>query len=235
MRLARALFAPYAERIGVTLGLWAALAGSAAPLGWTAWRVTAVLCDHKPPPLAAMVGVALMMAVSAGVFAPPAEPAPLGLMLGWALLVLAASDLADLRLPDLVTVPLLVAGLVAAAIFARYAVFDRLIGAAAGYGALAGLSAGYRRLRRREGLGLGDAKLAACAGAWLGWSALPVVILLACAITFAWIVARLMCRRAPGQGEPIAFGAPLALAIWIVWLAPADLWINLSGDALAAR
>ncbi len=95
---------------------------------------------------------------------------------------------------------------------------DHAIGAIAGYAVLAGVGWLYRRLRGREGLGLGDAKLLAVAGAWLGWAALPTVVVLACAGGLALAAVRLLSRGRTGLAEPIAFGLPLCGAIWIVLL-----------------
>jgi leader peptidase (prepilin peptidase)/N-methyltransferase len=80
---------------------------------------------------------------------------------------------------------------------------------------LAGVGEAYARLRGREGLGLGDAKLLAVAGAWLGWRALPVVVVIACGAGLGWAAVRLLMRGRTGLAEPIAFGAPLSVAIWI--------------------
>jgi len=61
---------------------------------------------------------------------------------------------------------------------------------------------------------LGDAKLLAVAGAWLGWTALPSVVVLACAGGLAWAALRLLRRGHEGLAEPIAFGLPLCAATW---------------------
>jgi leader peptidase (prepilin peptidase)/N-methyltransferase len=92
---------------------------------------------------------------------------------------------------------------------------DHLIGAAAGYLVLAGIAFAYARLRGREGLGLGDAKLLAVAGAWLGWRAVPIVVVIASAGGLAWAGVRLLRQGRAGLSEPIAFGAPLCAAIWV--------------------
>jgi leader peptidase (prepilin peptidase)/N-methyltransferase len=68
---------------------------------------------------------------------------------------------------------------------------DRVIGAAAGYGALLAISLGYRAWRGREGLGLGDAKLLGALGAWMGWQALPFILLVA---SFAALLVVLLGR-----------------------------------------
>jgi leader peptidase (prepilin peptidase)/N-methyltransferase len=200
--------------------------GLAAPLGWGVDDVAKRLAaGGRAPPRMAVIAAAVTMAAAACVFAPGAVPAPAGALLGVGLLILAATDIAVMRLPDVVTLPLIVVGLLMAGIdssFSLEGLTPRLIGAAAGYGSFAGLAAFYRWRHGREGLGLGDAKLAACAGAWLGWRALPLVVVLACAFAFAWVAARFARAGRAALGRPLPFGAPLALAIWIVWLLPAQ-------------
>jgi leader peptidase (prepilin peptidase)/N-methyltransferase len=76
----------------------------------------------------------------------------------------------------------------------------------------------YRRLRGREGLGLGDAKLLGAGGAWLGWQALPSVVALGAAIALALALAGAAAGGKLSATTRIAFGPYLALAIWVVWL-----------------
>jgi leader peptidase (prepilin peptidase)/N-methyltransferase len=98
-----------------------------------------------------------------------------------------------------------------------------LIGAATGFLVLYLIAILYRRARAREGLGLGDAKLAAAAGAWLSWQALPSVILIACAAAFIWIGVRVALRGRAVLSQQIAFGVPLCFAFWLIWLYGAPL------------
>jgi leader peptidase (prepilin peptidase)/N-methyltransferase len=69
-----------------------------------------------------------------------------------------------------------------------------------------------------DGLGLGDAKLLGAGGAWLGWAPLPSVLVIACLASIVWVAVRRLSQGPRALQSPIAFGAPLALAIWIVWL-----------------
>lgn len=143
-------------------------------------------------------------------------------VLGWVLLCLAEIDRRHLLLPDALTLPLLGLGLIVTALALQDWLPDHVIGAAAGFSAFALIAAAYRRLRRREGLGLGDAKLLAAGGAWLGWQALPTVVLLAAILGLAAVLAVRLVRRGemrPLEGDqPVAFGPFLAAAIWLVWL-----------------
>jgi len=100
----------------------------------------------------------------------------------------------------------------------RPALPAHLAGGAIGFAALAAVAFAYQRLRGREGLGLGDAKLAGVGGAWLGWLALPSLVLVAAAgglILYAIAALRGGTRM---LDAPIPFGIPLGFAIWLVWL-----------------
>jgi leader peptidase (prepilin peptidase)/N-methyltransferase len=139
--------------------------------------------------------------------------------LGWALLAIAAADARAMVVPDLFVLPLTLAGLAATAWLAP----DRLAShALAAVGALAlffAIRFGYRRLRGREGLGLGDAKLMAAAGAWLGPEPLPIVVLAAALAALAVTGLRQWREGRIDPAAPVPFGAYLAPAIWLVWLA----------------
>ena len=88
----------------------------------------------------------------------------------------------------------------------------------AGFAAFAAIAGIYRRARGREGLGLGDAKLLAAAGAWLGWQALPGVVLIAAASGLAFALATPLGGGKLAWTSRIAFGPHLALAFWLTWL-----------------
>jgi leader peptidase (prepilin peptidase)/N-methyltransferase len=137
--------------------------------------------------------------------------------LAWVLLTLAVIDVLAFRLPDLLTLPLAAAGLLISLIV-LHDFWAHLAGAVIGYCAFAAIGWAFARVRGHEGLGLGDAKLAAAAGAWMGWAALPSVILIACAAGFLWVAAFAILRGRAALTERIPFGVALAVAIWVVWL-----------------
>ena len=139
-------------------------------------------------------------------------------LLGWILLVLAVIDWRVGLLPDILTLPLLAMGLIVAAAIDRPSVIDHAIGAVVGFVAFAVVSDVYRRIRHREGLGLGDAKLLAAGGAWLSWSALPTVVLFAACIALVLVLVQRPLGRGFHVTDRIAFGPALAAAIWLVWL-----------------
>jgi leader peptidase (prepilin peptidase)/N-methyltransferase len=141
----------------------------------------------------------------------------LGAIFGWALLTLAILDAEHFWLPDALTLPLLAAGL-ASGLAVDPPLFDRLLGAAGGFALLAGVALGYRALRGRPGLGGGDPKLFAAIGAWLGWQALPFVLLLAAVMGLISVAFSLLRGRPTTAQTKVPFGAPLAVAAWAVWL-----------------
>ncbi len=158
-----------------------------------------------------------VVTAAAALRAPVGPILALSLLLGWTLITLGLIDSRIYRLPDPLTVPLIAAGLAGAALFQPDQFTARLIGSVAGYAALAAVALVYRRLRGRDGLGLGDAKLLAASGAWLGWRLLPDVLLLASLGGLAWVV---VSHRIRGHdpNAPMPFGPFLALSTWVCWL-----------------
>ncbi|MBF0125367.1 MAG: prepilin peptidase [Magnetococcales bacterium] len=144
-------------------------------------------------------------------------------VLGCALIVLSVIDLDHYILPDIITKPGIVIGLAIAAIpnlgFPGWSpplptLMDALIGAGAGYFGLRGFAWLFARMAGKEGMGLGDVKLFAMIGAWLGWQALPFTIFCAAVLGsiagITWMVVSGRNRRLP-----IPFGPYLALSAWI--------------------
>lgn len=139
-------------------------------------------------------------------------------LFGWWLLTLGWIDLRRWLLPDALTLPLIIAGLAAAAFLDTEQLTDRALGAALGYLVLRAIALIYRALRHREGLGEGDAKLLAAAGAWVGASALPQVILGAAASALLGAAGIRLAGVRLGAGSALPFGPFLALSTWLIWL-----------------
>lgn len=197
----------------------AALAAVAAfPGGWLAALFVRTQVPAPQIPSVWLAAALLVLWLWAAMVVPNAVFWGATLFLAWALLVLGAVDLLAYRLPDVVTLPLIAAGLLLSLALPIRDPVGHMAGAAIGFAALFGISVGYLRVRGREGLGLGDAKLAAAAGAWLGWRPLPWVLLVACAAGFIAIGIGVMVRGKRAMQEEIAFGVPLCLGFWIVWL-----------------
>jgi leader peptidase (prepilin peptidase)/N-methyltransferase len=139
-------------------------------------------------------------------------------LLGWTLLALSALDLRYFLLPDFLTLPLIAAGiLVNSALYVDLPV-NYGVGAAAGYAFVRLLRFVYRRLRSREGMGLGDAKLLAAAGAWVSWSGLPSVVLVASLLALTVVLVQSLLRKRLDPQQHVPFGAFLSAGLWIVWL-----------------
>lgn len=139
-------------------------------------------------------------------------------LLGWMLFALALIDIDESVLPDVLTLSLLVLGFAATAYLAPAQLTNCAIGAAAGFIFFAALRWIYRMLRRREGLGLGDAKLLAASGAWVAWTGLPSVVLVAAAATLAFVLVAAVRGEAIAGDRRIPFGPALCFGTWIVWL-----------------
>jgi leader peptidase (prepilin peptidase)/N-methyltransferase len=138
--------------------------------------------------------------------------------LGWSLLALAVIDGREQVLPDVLVLPLIPSGLLVAWAIDPGLLGHHALGALAGFVAFAAIARIYRQARGRDGLGLGDAKLLAAAGAWLGWPALPGVVLIAAVSALAFALAASLCGGKLAWTSRVAFGPHLALAFWLVWL-----------------
>lgn len=100
-------------------------------------------------------------------------------LLWWQLLAIALLDARHFWLPDRLSLVLASSGLALGGIVLGLPLLDRMIGGLAGFGVLALIAAGYRRVRGYDGLGGGDPKLLGAIGCWLGWNSLAPVVLIA--------------------------------------------------------
>ncbi len=78
---------------------------------------------------------------------------------------------------------------------------------------------GYERIRGREGIGLGDIKLASVAGAWLDWLTLPIAVeIAACAALLVYLVRQFAFGRPVDATSRLPFGLFFAPTIWLCWV-----------------
>ncbi len=136
-----------------------------------------------------------------------------------ALLCLALIDWDTTLLPDDITLPLLWAGLVAAALqLTAVRLNDALWGAVAGYVSLWLVYWAFKLVTGKEGMGYGDFKLFAALGAWFGWQALVPIILMSSVIG---AIVGIVMKFSSGlrEGGVIAFGPFLAAAGFSAMLA----------------
>ncbi|WP_218314946.1 prepilin peptidase [Halomonas sp. 18071143] len=138
------------------------------------------------------------------------------------LLVLAVIDLRTYLLPDILTLPLLWMGLLYQLLFQPLMLPSAVIGAMAGYLILWSFYWLFKRLTGKEGMGVGDFKLLAALGAWLGWEMLPLLLIVSAGLG-AIIGLTLQATMPRLRGQPMPFGPFLALAGWLGLLAGNEL------------
>ena len=140
----------------------------------------------------------------------------LSVVLGAALIVVTEIDRKSFRLPDPITITLVLGGLMAAAILGS-SVPWHLFSAVLGLVVIIEVDQAYRAVRGVAGIGLGDAKLFAASGAWLGAAALPSVLLWACLLALLLLVVARAAGRKLDASTAIPFGPFLAFGTWLVW------------------
>lgn len=146
------------------------------------------------------------------------QSAWLGCGLGWTLLALSWIDAETMLLPDVLTLPLILAGLMLAIPGGGDAMLAAGIGAALGYGLIWAVARAYAWRAGREGLGEGDLKLFAATGAWLGWQMLPAVIFLSSVLGIIAALAAMAVGRRMTRETRIPFGPFIAAATWLGFL-----------------
>jgi leader peptidase (prepilin peptidase) / N-methyltransferase len=129
----------------------------------------------------------------------------------WALIALTMIDADTQFLPDDLTLPLLWAGIVVNLWGVFTPLASAVIGAVAGYLSLWSVYWLFKLIRGKEGMGYGDFKLLAALGAWLGWTMLPLIVLLS-SVVGAVIGIGLIVFKGRDHEVPIPFGPYLAIA-----------------------
>jgi leader peptidase (prepilin peptidase)/N-methyltransferase len=147
----------------------------------------------------------------------PPEQAVAAAIFGWLLLPLVILDFDHLWLPDRLVMVLTAIGLIAGPILIPEAtIVDRTIGAVAGFASLELIRRAYKLYRKQDGMGAGDPKLFGALGIWLGWQALPALLLAASAIGIALAVWHILRGRTQ---TAFPFGSYLGIAAWLIALA----------------
>ena len=141
----------------------------------------------------------------------------MALLFTWALVPLFLIDFDHQILPDTITLPLLWGGLFLSLFDVFVDSHSSIIGAVAGYLSLWSIYHLFKLVTGKEGMGYGDFKLLAAIGAWVGWQALPVVILFS-SVVGAVIGILLVVIRGRDHSQPMPFGPFLAAAGWMTLL-----------------
>jgi len=138
----------------------------------------------------------------------------LAFLLTAALIALSFIDMQEQILPDVITLPFLWLGLLANTLGLYTSLASAVWGAALGYLFLWLVFHVFRLATGKEGMGYGDFKLFALAGAWLGWQLLPLTLLLA-SLTGALYGVTLILTGRTSRNTPMPFGPFLCAAIWL--------------------
>jgi leader peptidase (prepilin peptidase)/N-methyltransferase len=140
----------------------------------------------------------------------------------WMIIPLCVIDYDEQLLPDCITLPLLWAGLALSLANIFIDSQASIIGAMSGYLCLWVVYHLFKLATGKEGMGYGDFKLLAAIGAWVGWQALPVVILFS-SVVGAITGISLIAVKGRQRSQPIPFGPFLASAGWITLLWGQDI------------
>lgn len=213
------------------------------------WLLLRGRCRHCKTPISpryplveAATGAATAFAAytfgvgDAGVTADSLVHALLAALFCWYLITLALIDADTQLLPDSLTMPLLWFGLVAALVGGGWfaaSLESAVLGAVFGYLSLWSVYWLFKLVTGKEGMGYGDFKLLAALGAWLGWQALPGLIIVS-SVVGAAIGLTTMAVGAMKRSEPMPFGPYLALAgiIMLFWGSAVIDFLNPGASAL---
>jgi len=169
---------------------------------------------------AAVIGVA---AAGLSLYLLPDLRGALGAALALTMIAIAAIDARHFIIPDVLSALALALGLIHATLDPWQPLIESL-GLALLRGAVLAacffaLRAVYFRIRGREGIGLGDVKLAGVAGVWLDWTTIPIAIeIAALGAIVVYLLAQLMRGRPVAALARLPFGLFLAPAIWLGWI-----------------
>lgn len=171
-------------------------------------------------------GLATLCAVAASILLVPTKNGLFGAGLAALMMAIAAIDAREFRIPNELVLIGVLLGLAEAAIMEARpfaALTSALLrGAVLGF-LLLGFRSAYRFFRHREGLGLGDVKLSAVAGVWLGWTAASLAIEFAALVALTTALINSLAGKRISGSTRIPFGLFFAPAIWFSWLLDATI------------
>jgi leader peptidase (prepilin peptidase)/N-methyltransferase len=176
----------------------------------------------------AVLSALVLATIAASLWAAPGFGGALGAGLALVMLAIAAIDAHQFIIPDKLTATALGLGLLNAGIQDWDSALAGIAAAILRGFVLAScffaLRAIYHRIRGRQGIGLGDVKLAAVAGVWLECTTIPIAVEIAALAALAAVAIRQLARGRPLRAHGrLPFGLFLAPAIWLGWLLEATL------------
>lgn len=170
------------------------------------------------------VALATLAAVVVGLATLPLDRTLLAAVLAALAAAITVEDWRHFRVPDLMNAVLALTGMIAFVVGvdplgqdAARSLLTVVIDATLTGGALLLVREGYFRLRGIEGLGLGDVKLAAAAGVWVGWQQFALVVLLATLAALFFVLAKTIRNGGWTANAHIPYASFLAPAIWFGW------------------
>ncbi len=138
-------------------------------------------------------------------------------------------DLKHYIIPDILTFPMMVLGFLKSfdpnlnPLFPNY--INSLLGGIIGYGIIWLLILFYKKIRNKEGMGLGDAKILAVVGFWFGWVSIPFVIFLSSTIALIIVIPDLLKKKKKLTSQ-IPFG-PYIIIATIIFIVFKDTFLSL--------
>jgi leader peptidase (prepilin peptidase) / N-methyltransferase len=185
-------------------------------------RLAASFASQHALAKVAIIAIAVAIYVVSAMVA-PGVPGIMGGILSLLMLAIVLTDARFFIIPNALTGTALVFGLLQAGLDRPETVLVGVVAAIARGAVLASaflaVRVGYRWLRGREGMGLGDVKLAAVAGIWLDWLTIPLAIeIAALSALVVYALHQIVLRRPMQTAVKLPFGVFLAPAIWLGWL-----------------
>ena len=175
-------------------------------------------CGSAVSPLYLGMEVAAIIVAVWAVLTVDADARWITVALGWALLALAVMDAREFFLADELTLPLVPLGLAVCWLLSPEQLYLHVAGAVLGLASMIALAWVYKTVRGRDGLGLGDAKLFAAAGAWTGLEGLGTVLLYGVLVNLVMLAISRSADGDLGAATPVPLGTGLAAGIWLTWL-----------------
>jgi len=185
------------------------------------WLLSLGACRHCRTPIPLLYPGLELAFFAATLWASQIEQNELilpAIVLGWVLIVLFAFDITAFVLPNFLTYSLLACGLGLSLSGGPDAGLESAAGALGGGACLLLVKFSYRLVTRRDGLGMGDVKLFAAAGAWVGIEGLPQILLIASVLGLIYAALYLRGPLETVSLERVPFGAGLCLALWLTWI-----------------
>lgn len=193
-------------------------------ISWIALRGRCKSCHNPISPRYPLVELATaLLSLLVFMVLGPTVQALVAIPVTWALVALTMIDFDKQLLPDAITLPLLWAGLLVNISGTFVSLQAAVIGAMTGYLLLWSVYWLFKLATGKEGMGYGDFKLLAALGAWLGWTMIPLIVLLSSVVGAVIGLTYLAIRK---ESAPFAFGPYIAIAgfVALLWGKPLLQW-----------